>query len=77
MMQSLHVMPLAKNSVAVATGDIQLDISETADGLKIVVREDGDSIPTSQVIRVSRDLTARIEEFDETTYREISAEIPA
>jgi hypothetical protein len=41
------------------------------------VREDGDSIPTSQVIRVSRDLTARIEEFDETKYREISAEIPA
>ena len=77
MMQSLHVMPLAKNSVAVATGDIHLDISETVDGIKIVVREDGDSIPTSQVIRVSRDLTARIEEFDETTYREISAEIPA
>lgn len=76
-MQPLRVMPLAKNSVAVATGDIQLDISETVDGIKIVVREDGDSIPTSQVIRVSRDLTARIEEFDETTYREISAEIPA
>lgn len=76
-MQPLRVIPLAKNSVAVATGDIQLDISETADGLKIVVREDGDSIPTSQVIRVSRDLTARIEEFDETKYREISAEIPA
>ena len=76
-MQPLRILSLAKNSVAVATGDIQLDISETADGLKIVVREDGDSIPTSQVIRVGRDLTARIEEFDETTYREISAEIPA
>jgi hypothetical protein len=76
-MQPLRILPLSKTSVAVATGEIHLDISMTADGLKIAVREDGASIPTPQIIRVGRDLTARIEQFDETEYREISAEIPA
>jgi hypothetical protein len=78
-MQFIHVTPLAKNCVAVATSDntIRVEISETADGLLMSVRKDVDSIPTRQMIRIDRDLAARVELVDETKYQDISSEIPA